>query len=339
MALKHCIIHFAERSNQGAHISSSLRDKENSLTGPAASLFEQMRSSFRRSSQKRYGHFDPEMSENPLPAWLKDQSAGKSSFAKFSQRVMEHFISKLETTEDPFTCHLMMAVESRLEQDYFYLFWINHSEAQQIDNQQEVELTRYIDSGRLHYALCLHLDDWLEYESQKYLSILTARGDKLVSEAFSFFTAFKEGLDLEKDTREFLDIVDNYSHSLSTEKELPEEKVREFRNKVVDYCVDRDSIGEPIRIEELSQQLDEKQPKAFSRFVAQHQEDPRDEVYTHRPSLKRYIRFYGRDNDMSISFSADLIGHDIEYDASSGTLTIKKIPKSLRLQLQRHNQS
>jgi nucleoid-associated protein len=67
--------------------------------------------------------------------------------------------------------------------------------------------------------------------------------------------------------------------------------------------------------------------------VAERQQAPAVEMYTDRSSLKRYVRYFGRDKNMSISFSADMFGQEIVYDEVAGTLTIKQIPKSLKQQL------
>ena len=85
-------------------------------------------------------------------------------------------------------------------------------------------------------------------------------------------------------------------------------------------------------------ELNENAPTEFVNFVSENQQAPKVEMYTDRGSLKRYIRFFGRDKDMSISFSADMVGQDIIYDEHSGTLTIKRIPKSLKQQLKRSKQ-
>ncbi len=135
-----------------------------------------------------------------------------------------------------------------------------------------------------------------------------------------------------EETREFLDIIDQYAET------IPEEKVREYKSQVLDYCVEQDRVGQPVVFEEISTQLDEKQPQQFSNFISENQQLPKPEIRTDRSSLKRYIRFFGRDKNMSISFSADMFGENIVYDEQAGTLTIKEIPKSLRQQFQKHRQ-
>ena len=331
MTLKHCIIHHIERTAPGAEVTTTLKDQENNGAGAIHSLFEQLKQSYQRSSQKQYGHFDTELSDNPTPQWLKEQQQGKSSFAKISQRMLEHLQTKLDVNDEAFSAHILIALETVMEQEQLYIFWINHVDAQHINSELEVANSLYIDSAKLQYGTRIYLDEWLEEESRKYLSLIASRGNKQLSDAFSAFIGFSSGVNLVEETSEFLNIVDQYVETLA------EDKTNDYKGRILDYCVDQDKQGFPVVFEEISAQLNEQSPTEFSSFVSEKQQAPKQEIFTDRSSLKRYIRFFGRDKDMSISFSADMYGQDIIYDEASGTLTIKRIPKSLKQQF-KHSQ-
>jgi nucleoid-associated protein len=327
MTLKYSIIHKLERSAPGGDVSCDVREQENSSSGSIHSLFEQLKQSFQRSSQKLYGHFDTSLPDNPLPAWIKEQQQGKSSFVSISQRVLQHFQQQLENTEDAFNAHFIMALDNVMEQDLLYLFWIPHVDATHINTDLDVANTLYIDPNKLQYGAKVYINEWLEQDSPKYLSLLTSRGNKAFSEAFTTMVGFTTGVDLVEDTSEFLGIVDQYT------KSLPEEKASDYKHQVLEYCVEQDKQGFPVVFEDISSQLDEKEPEGFANFITEKQQSPRTEIYTDRSSLKRYVRFFGRDKNMSISFSADQFGEDILFDEQTGVLTLKNIPKSLRQQL------
>ena len=330
MTLKHCILHKIERAVPGADIQLQLREQENSRDGAIYSLFEQLKQSYLRSSQKQYGFFDNTLQENPLPQWLREQHEGKSAFDSLSQRAMSHLQQQPEKTDEVFSTHLLFAIETIMDQEQFYVFWITHTEALNITNDLDVTLNLHIDSSKLHYACKLQIEEWLEEESPKYLSLMTSRGNKPLADAFTQFTGFTAGIDLVEQTGEFLNIVDQYADTLEPDR------VSEYKNTVIYYCVQQDRQGAPVVFEELSNQVNEKAPEHFASFVSERQQDDKNEIHTDRSSLKRYIRFFGRDNHMSISFAADMFGSDICYDEQKGELLIKKIPKSLRQQLARH---
>ena len=332
MPLNHCILHKIERPVPGADIHCRFKAEESDPSGPIYSLFEQLKHSFQRSAQKQFGHFDSSLEENPLPQWIKEQLEEKLSFTSLSENIVNDLKHKLDDSEDAFSAHILIGIETVMEQKLLYAFWIEHTEAIYIDADNHVSSSSYINTKKMHYAMKCHLTEWLEEESQKYLAVITSRGNKVLSEAFTKTVGFASGVDLVKDTKEFLTIVNDYADS------LPEEKAKETKEKVIEYCVEKNSIGEPVVIEELSNHINESAPMEFSSFVSDKQEIPMPSLHTDRSSLKRYIRFFGRDKDMSISFSSGRFGGDITYNPMSGALTINQIPKSLKQQLNKHQQ-
>lgn len=333
MPLTHCILHKLERPVPAANIQLQLRDEENSCSDGIFSLFEQLKHSLLRSSQKRYGQFDTQRSDYILPGLLQDQQAGNSSFTSLSQKLAQQLQELLEAIDEVFSIYLLFAIERVMEQDYLYILWLDPTGANQINTDLEVQHTQYIDTQKLSYALKVHINEWADADSLKYLTLLASRGNQDITQAFTNWAGFTESVNLVEDTKEFLAIVDQYT------EDLPEDKLKETKTKILDYCVDQDRIGSPVIFEELSQQVNESSPEDFSNFVREQQEQPKTEIFTDRSSLKRYLRFFGRDKNMSISFSADIIGEHIEYDEQNGTLVIKQIPKSLRQQLSRYQDS
>ncbi len=330
MTLKHCIVHSIERTVPGAPVTTQLREKENPTTDASFSLFEQLKQTFQRSSQKQYGHFDREQGDNPLPGWLRQQREGSAGFVATSRRLLEHLQQIMEQHDEAFSAHILFAQESVMDEEQFYIFWINHIEASHIDAALDVATARYIDSGKLSYALRVFVDEWLEYQTRKYLTLITARGNKTLSDAFTRFVAFAEGLDVAEDTSEFLNIVDHYVDT------LPEENSSDHKSRILDYCIEQDKVGAPVVFEDISSQLNDAAPQRFAEFVTEQQREPREQIYTDRRSLKRYMRYFGRDNAMSISFASELFGEDVIYDEQRDTLTLKRIPQSLKRQLRDH---
>ncbi len=330
MTIKHCIIHGL--SSQGENKEINLRDEENPNEGPTISLFTQLKQSLQRSATRQYGLFDPEQGDNPLASWLTKFKQQELGFVSVTKKMTEQLKLTLADNEDPFSAHLLFVVEELMEHDYLYVFWINHSDAQYIDSQLQVENLSYVNGGKLNYVLKIDFSQWAIKDWQQYLTLQTSRSSKELTHAFIQFTGFISGVNLQQQTDEFLNIVDQYAQSLSKEESNP------AKNTIVNYCVDQDMQGNPINFESLSQVLDEQQPDKFSNFVKQNQEAPQEEIYAHRNSLKKYVRFYGREKDLSISFSSDRMDDNITFDPETGSLTFKQVPKSLQAQLAKYLQ-
>ncbi len=327
MSLENAVLFKIRRNDFGGTIELQKRSTLNANDGIIYSLFEQGKQQLNRSAAKRFGFFDKTAEHQQLSGLLSQWQNNAIPFVTLANKATEHLEQLLAESDIPFAAALIFAHENLLGQHYFYCFWLPLVEAIQAGNDLEPFRTEVIEASQMPYALRLHIDTWQAGDSPKYLTILANRGIKELGDGFKRFANFSEGVDLGQQTKEFLQIVDSYSEL------LPESDIKSVKSAVIQYCVAQDKIGNPVMIEELSEQLNTKEPKAFATFVSTHQTTPQTEILTDRASLKRYMRYFGRDHSLSISFSAERFGSDIQYDPRSGSLNIAQLPKSLKIQL------
>jgi len=135
---------------------------------------------------------------------------------------------------------------------------------------------------------------------------------------------------------------------------------------VVDYCMEHDLRGEPVVFDELADHLaaeTKSHPaEAFSHYIIEKKKETRQqqrsnsglspeqlaaqgapmievaeavkaELIPDRKQLRGFIRYSGKNKDLSISFSANLMGEGIEFDAPNKRLIVNAIPESLLKQL------
>ncbi|WMS88957.1 nucleoid-associated protein [Pleionea litopenaei] len=330
MTIKHCSIHRVYRAKPGAEVKIQLRPNEIPAEGPIVSLFEQMKLTLTRSTQKQYGLFNPELGDNPMSALLQkvvDESLG---FSSMTHQAMEHLKLQFEKTSEPFEAHICFVIDELLEQSFFYAFWINHADAQFINSDLDVDTLQFVDPGKLKYAFKIDIEQWKVDGWDQYMSQLVSKGNKDIAEAFESFSGFISSVDLKAQTESFLSVVDEF-----VEDQEPSIGER-LKSKIVEYCIDQDMAGSPVDLDDLSTQLDEENPERFSAFVSEKQPSVKKEIYTDRASLKKYVRFFGRDKNLSISFSSEMFGDNIVFDEGSDELIVKHIPKSLKAQLMRY---
>lgn len=327
MALTHSIVHKISRNSETAAIELSLRNEETGHEDSIVSLYEQLRSTFSRSALKQAGQFDPEQGGNPFPKLLRDLAEEKTSLTRLSLHLMEQLKLALDGYQTPFEAHLLFAIDQAVNYTSLVIFWIEHQEFLQISQALDVERVDGIDTKNLVAGMSINLSDYQEAPEERYLSVYTARGQKEIGECFMQFSYFTSEINTVAETEAFLNIVEQYT------EQLPEEAADLKRSDIIDYCIEQNMAGEPVHIEVLSTVIDEREPEAFATFVNEHQETPQKTIHTHRPSLKRYGRLSGRDKDISLSFSASLVGEGIEFDADLNALIIQHIPKGLKEQL------
>jgi nucleoid-associated protein len=219
--------------------------------------------------------------------------------------------------------------------------------------------SRILDFSNTGFGICIDTSALKKEQEEgkrsdeKYFTFSFGRGDKPVQKLFSDFAGFIDTLDTEQETQEFLQIVEEYAST------LPEDQSAETKTKVIEYCVEQDKQGESVEFKTLSGQLDSNAPEKFEQFVALKKRERREvrprsestmndetsnelahgesvmktELIPDRKSLKNYLRYSGKNKEVTLSFAATALGTDISFDASENTLTIKNLPSRLLKQL------
>lgn len=327
------IAHQIERPNGAEPASVSYRDELVAVDDYASQLLNELKQVFASRTAKRYGRFDEERGDNPFPGWLRDLLKEQLPFASFSRKLTEHFVSLLEGVEAPFSGHLLVWQEDTADAQWLYLAHLQHQTGLVINSRLEISETVYADLSHAGFCARLNLTHWADNLSDKYLTVSRNRGDRALQEVFLQWLAFTDTVNVTADTSEFLNIVEAYA------EQLPEEKSREYKSRIVDFCMEQEKAGEPVVYRELSYYLDEAEPERFERFVQEHQETPREELIPDKNQLRKYVRFAGRSKDLSIQFAAELLGSAVEFDPASETLLIRNLPKALLKQLKQHRRN
>lgn len=330
MALKNIALFTLERRDFAGSLQLKNSSQEAPIDGPAFSAYEQAKKQFNQSASKRFGFFDPDAETQTLPALIKNFEQQQFNFLSFSHKLVQSLEQQLSHSDTPIDCTVLVAYESILEQHFVSVFLLPFKDVLQMDGELNIHTSKALEANKVQFGLRVHVEAFIENETPKYLTQILSKGAKDLSDGFELFSNFREGIDISGQTKEFLQLVENYS------SQLEEDKAKNFKAQVVDFCVEKDKVGEPVNINWLSEQTNEEQPKAFADYINENSENNLQEVHTDRSSLKRYMRYFGRDNSLSISFNAERFGKDIEYSPAEGSLTIKQLPKSLKIQLSGH---
>ncbi|BCE02280.1 nucleoid-associated protein [Marinicellulosiphila megalodicopiae] len=330
MTIEHAVLTEFSREESAGTLKLGEAFVQDTSNDSINELFNTFKLSYLKRSSKTYGHF---AAEDHVFAQLINRFNGKQiSLDDVNTEIGSMLKTFFEDTQDSFEFKLLLTHEILEDQENLYLLFLANKSVEYFDEQLNVQSIEVIDFSKLPFGLKIDLELFAKNDT-KYMSVLNTRGNKELSEAFMNFTGFVEGIDVKAQTEEFLKIVDSFS------KEMPKDEVSEYRNTVVDYCMEQDSLGEEISIKEIGAQLKElpfEPSEDFSAFVARQQQKPQDHIVPHRASLKRYVRFFGRDKKMSISFDSDRFGQDIQYDEQNQSLTINELPQSLQKQIKQY---
>ena len=332
MAIKQLRTLFASQYQPGqpAHVRPGPALQEPG--GDYEALHKQMKRLFNSKPGKKYGRFSEDLGECPFSAWLKDYQEEKQTFAALTDRLFGQWQELLNSCQEEFDGHLMIVHEALADAEVVYLLIVENDSAMRFDSQQALDATDVLSLSRLNLAVRIELDDWLgDNAGDNYLTLVHGRGTGEPGELFIKLCGFTNQVDVEKETVTFLDAVEAFA------KTSAPEEAGAVRNRAYEFCKEQHALGEPVEIEALSGYLDENQPERFKEFAAQTAELPESGVLhpDHR-KVKKLVRIAGSGGGMSVSFSSDLVNQAIYYDRDSDALTITRLPKALREQLQRY---
>jgi nucleoid-associated protein len=301
--------------------------------GDYEALHKQMKRLFNSKPGKKYGRFTEDVSESPFSAWLKDYLADKQSFSSLTDRLFAQWQELLTGSQDEHQGYLMLVHEALADSDVVYLLIVESDGALRFDGNQALDTTDVLSLSRLNLALRIELDDWQgDTPADNYLTLVHARGTGEIGDLFIRLAGFTNQVDVEKETLTFLDAVEAFAK----QADAPEEAGK-VRNRAYEFCKEQHALGEPVAVEALSGYLDEDRPERFKQFAAESRDIPENTILhpDHR-KVKKLVRIAGSGGGMSVSFSSDLVNQAVYYDRDNDALTITRLPKALREQLQRY---
>lgn len=334
MALTSIVAHRIYRHSPGSSFELQLRSETFELNGKLEELAYDLKTQFIRKGGKSYGRFSDEAGEYPLPAWLRDCREERLGFLSFSHKAMQQFQQVLEKAESLLDAYIVF-VEEKLEVgDTLSVYLVEHQSGLYLDGNLALDDSRFLDTTGFNLAAKIHLNDWATGDSSTYLTLMRARSDKDIAEAFTQFIAFTDKQDIKQETAEFLKVVDDFSNTLD------ETAAKITRTKVVDYCLEQNKAGKAVTIADLSSTLAEEvksyEPEHFVRYVESTKPDIKPEFIPHAGQIRSYVRISGRNDSLSMSFASDCLGREIDYDPDQDTLTIRNLPPALKARLIKH---
>jgi nucleoid-associated protein len=292
----------------------------------------QFNESYNAKTGKAWGFFHAESGAFPLSGWLSKYLAGTEDFTEFSGIAVEHLTRLMEESNlsiggNVLFCHYLQGMT-----DYLVIALVQETEAVLMTDGLALMPIRRLDLDHIQLAARINLSEWKNNPaSRQYISFIKGKNGRRASEYFRDFIGCQEGVDGPGETRTLLKAFSDFVES----EDLGEESAREKTNTLVGYAMAQAKLGEPITLDELSEVLDDDQPKAFADFIRDKDYGLSASIPPDKKTLNKFRRFTGRSEGMSISFEQHLLGDKVEFDEAGGTLTLRGLPTQLTEQLKR----
>lgn len=332
MPIRHLIMHKIDKKPDGSPSVQYIGLKELGESQAAEDLLFELNTSYNAKAGKGWGFFHAESGAFPFSGWLKSWRAGGKSFTEFSQDALDHLDRLMNELNLSVGGHVLFAHYQQGMTEYLTIALLQESEAVTVNESLELVPVRRLDLDHIHLAARINLSEWeTNSASKQYVSYLKGKNGKKSAEYFRDFIGVQEGIDGAGETRTLLKAFSDFVES----EDLPEESTRERTKTLIDYASSQAKIGGLCTLDELSELIDEDNPKAFAEFARAADYGLSPEIPADKRVLNQFRRFTGRAEGLSISFEAHLVGDKVEYDQEAGTLMIKGLPTQLTEQLKR----
>lgn len=333
MPIHHCIIHYLEKKPDETPAQATLASEPVTDTEQLEALLEDFTRHYNSKPGKAWACFT-QTGDNSLAQQLQELLTGQLELAELSATLTRQWQKILDEQQIFMRNHLCFLHYQLNMSDYFVIAFLPHSQGLQINERFALDSTSYLDLSQMQLAARINLSEWQNNrDSHHYISLLKGKGGKKIADAFSQLLGCEESTDAPAETRTLLQAFDDYVEDC----QLSEDNAREKTNTLVRFANQQSRKGEPVVLTELSEVLDEENPRAFYNHIRNKDYGLSSYVPTDRRTLSQFQRFSGRAEGLSISFEAHLLGSKVEYDAERDTLIIRNLPTQLTDQLKRQN--
>ena len=331
MPIRHCIIHQIDKKPDGSPAVLHVSDTELVESQATENLLNDLNVAYNAKTGKGWGLFHAQSGAYPLSGWLQTYIEG-GDFTAFSHIAVEHLTKLMEESNLSVGGHVLFAHYQQGMTDYLVVALLQHSEGVTVNADLSVTPSKHLDFGNINLAARINISEWRSNpKSRQYISYLKGSKGRKATDYFRDFIGCQEGVDGPGETRTLLKAFSDFV----TAEDLHEDSAREKTQTLVSYSMAQAKIGEPITLDELSELIDEKRPKAFYDFIRNKNYGLSPEIPADKRTLNQFRRFTGRAEGMSISFEQHLLGSKVEFDVEAGTLMLRGLPTQLTDQLKR----
>jgi len=329
MPISHFIAHRIFNTTD-SKITTELRQDELPSSDLLESFAAEIKQAYMSRISREHGRFGTKKEDRLLADLLNHLAQGEISLLQLSESLLDALKHILGDEQQGINGHTIFFQEKIYENEYFYFIISKQRESLTISSSLEVETVHSIDLGPSLIVAKVDITEWKKNQNNAYLTITVPRADKSFAEAFRAVIGFSDGINKAVDTQGLLDTVESFT------KNIPDEQISAYRTQVVDYCMEQEQMDSPVELAGLSHAINAVNSDEFSRYLADNLPGGEQQIRMDRKSLRNYVKFAGREKDLSVSFSSHQLNKRINYNAGSDTLSITGLPKTLRGQLLRH---
>jgi len=338
VSISNLIVHEIQKHEGERKAILIARPNENPVDGQAEALSAQVTNLFNRSGMNTGRFVNPQGSEEgaQLPTLLFKHFKDNAfvDFSGFTKDCAAQYLKYLEPVEEAEGGLLWFNHYELHDTHFLYIVMLKRKKGIGLGADLSLSQIEQIEMEKLHMSLRINLTAWQSGDEGRYISFRFGRAPKSESEYFTQFIGCDEPKVAAKETRKLVDLTSAFCQS----EGLPSKQANEFKKVVSEHCKVKAQDREPLEIKDIVSEVESRfsveQANKFLEIAGSDSFKMEKEIFVEKAALKKLTRLSGSSRALTLSFDSELLGESVVFDADSGTLTIKELPKSLLKQLQ-----
>lgn len=331
--INHLILHEVSREKDGEVFKKTLRETENSLTGVTSDFADSLGNLFTKSNLN-IGEFavgGNTAVKPPFEQFLEDHytdvELNCANFVELTKEMANMFPVLVETEgKQNVKGGLFVFYEYELQgKTWLAIAILERSDGYNAkDNNLDLEPSKVIDLRKLYLGATVNLTDWATGSSNRYIRFKAglAKGSRDYFE--NFIGCQRDKSIPKKETRSLKSSISTFS---SEKLSLDADKQQEKLDLAHAYIKSRQDEGADIKLSSLAKHVFPDNNEDFVTYTTQNY-DLGETISIDNSTLRSFKRISGKNKDVSISFSRDLLKKKVHYN--SGKLTFDIIPDTLK---------
>lgn len=277
---------------------------------------------------KGFGRFESDENEYPVQRYLKQHvETSTISFLELSNQLMRHLETRAKAESLATGGYVLIAKTTSGPSSYILVAIVTEVVGTAITEGLEVVESVHLDMNQLRVAGRVDMTGWLS-GADRYISFLKGRTD--VAGYFKLFLGCNDVHLAAEESKKLLQGLESFA----TEQALDISKKEALFNTAHSYLVNLAKENQPVSLEALSNHLWPLEPQALQIVLADQNLLLSDGFVPDRRVLKRLVQFEAKTQYWKLSFDRKALStRMIEFNQTTGTLTIKELPEALRSEL------
>lgn len=337
MSIANLIVHEVQKAEGESKALLVARPTENPIDADAEQLAAKVTNLFNRSGMNTGQFSNPEGSEegSKLPALLHNHFNGQGfdDFAAFTKACAAEYVRFLEPVSEAEGGLLWFNHYELGGAHFLFIVLLKRKAGITLGEDLSFAQVNQLETDKLHMAMRVNLSAYHDRDDTRYIAFRFGKAPKWESEYFTQFIGCDEPKVAAKETRKLVEAASAFCQSQS----MSSKTANEFKRAVAEQCLEKAAEREPLELSDVAKQIESRfstdQANQFLEMAESDAFQVEKEIFVEKAALKKLTRASGSNRALTLSFDTDLLGESIEFNADTGALTIKELPRSLLKQL------